>query len=123
MREPHPGRPTVVSFEIDYSYGFPVVDASPGVGGVDVLNAERLGIPRALGQRLAAWADLWEDVAMRYVRNESLGEHTRRDEEKLAKDGGTLLHDLRRELDDSVELLVDGVPFDDWREGRRRPGG
>jgi hypothetical protein len=36
-REVPVGPATVVSFEVDYGYGFPVVNRSPGIRGVDVL--------------------------------------------------------------------------------------
>lgn len=106
-----------------YGFGFPVVDASAEAQGVDVLDAERLGISPELGQRLAEWADRWEDLAMRHVRGEPPTEWAARGEEELARDEWTLLDELRRELAPGVELLVCGVPFDEWREWQRRPGG
>ncbi len=114
---------TVVSWEVDYWFGFPVVGASADAGGVDVLDADRLGISRELGQRLAEWADRWEDLAMRDVRGEPPTEWAARAEQGLARDEWTLLDELRRELAPGVELLVWGVPFDEWRERQRRPGG
>jgi hypothetical protein len=59
--------PTVVSWEVDHSCGFPVVDVSPGVSGVDVLEAERPGMSAEPQLRPAAWADQWETLAMRDV--------------------------------------------------------
>jgi hypothetical protein len=97
---------TLVSWEVDYWYGFPVVDASAEARGVDVLDAERLGIPPDLGQRLAEWADRWEDLAMRHVNGEPPTEWTARAEHQLARDEWTLLDELRRELAPGVQLLV-----------------
>ena len=123
---PPPGRPTAVSWDIDYSYDFPVVDASRpsgwGVGPVDVLDAERLGIPGELGERLIGWARRWEDLAMRHVRDDAPAEWRTRAEQELERDQWALLDDLRRELDDDVELLVQGIPLDEWRQRQRRPG-
>lgn len=114
---------TQVSWEMDHWYGFPVVDASAEARGVDVLDAERLGIPPELGQRLADWADRWEDLAMRHVNGVPPTEWAARAEQELARDEWTLLDELRQELAPVVELLVWGVPFDEWRERQRRPGG
>ena len=113
---------TLVSWEVDYSFGFPVVDASAEARGVDVLDAERLGVPAELGQRLAEWADRWEDLAMRHVNGEPPTEWAAAAEQELARDEWRLLDELRRELAPGVELLVWGVPFDEWRERQRRPG-
>jgi hypothetical protein len=44
-----------------------VVDVSPGVSGLDVLEAERPGMSAEPQLRPAAWADQWETLAMRDV--------------------------------------------------------
>jgi hypothetical protein len=113
---------TVVSWETDYGFGFPLVDASAEARGRTRLDTERLGIPPDLGRRLAEWADRWEDLAMRHVHGESPTEWAAQAEQELARDEWTLLDELRRELPPEVELLVWGVPFDEWREQQRSPG-
>ena len=112
----------MVSWEVDYWYGFPLVNLSPGVRAVDVLDAERVGIAPELGARLSDWADRWEDLAMRHVRHEPPADWRTKAEEELLRDQWALLDDLRRELDEEVELLVDGMPLDEWRQRQRRPG-
>lgn len=119
----HADPPTVVSWEVDYWYGFPLVNASPGAPGVDVLDAGRLGIPEELGERLADWADRWEDLAMRDVRGEPPADWAAEAEARLARDQWALLDEVRLELEGRVGLLVDGLAFDEWRERQRRPGG
>jgi hypothetical protein len=120
--ERYVGPPTVVNWEVDYSYGFPLVNRSPGVSGVDVLDAETLGLSPELGERLTAWAARWEDLAMRHVDEEPETDESRRDERQLSRDERTLVHEVHQELGDihraggeEVELLVGGVPFEEWR--------
>ena len=123
MPEDRSSPPTVVSWEVDHWYDFPLVNVSPGAQGVDALDAERLGIPAELGSRLAEWARRWEDLAMRDVRGDPPTEWAARAGEELVRDEWTLLDELRRELHEDVELLAWGVPLDEWRERQRRPGG
>jgi hypothetical protein len=118
-RDVYTGPPTVVSFEVDYSYGFPVVNRSPGILGGDVLSPEELGLSPELGSRLTAWADRWDHLAMRDVNGEPETPDSERQWADLARDKFSLLYELRRELDRDVDLLVDGVPLDEWRRGRR----
>jgi hypothetical protein len=119
---------TVVSWEMDYGFRLPLVDASPGAGVVPlgkrpVPIVERLGIPPDLGQRMAEWAHRWEDLAMRQVWGEPPTEWAAHADRDLARDERALIDDLRRTLAPDVELLVWGRPFTEWRERQRRPGG
>ena len=118
MPEPDVRPPTAVSFEMDFGYEFPVVDAAPG--GVSTQDAERLGLSPELGARLRDWAQRWETLAMRQVMREPSSDDSRRDDAQLVRDQWALADALRRELPDSVELLVSGVPFDEWRAEQQR---
>ncbi|PRY50687.1 hypothetical protein LY71_103251 [Geodermatophilus tzadiensis] len=124
-REPRAGDadpgepPTVVSGEIDHGYGFPLVDRSPGVLGVDVLDGERLGLSTGLSERLAGWAARWEVLAAREIDGEPVTPDVERRERALAADQQTLLYRVRDEIG-GAELLVDGVPLQEWRRHHRR---
>ena len=108
---------TAVFFQMEHGYGLPMVSTS---GECDSQDASRLGLSPDLVDRLAAWGDRWETLAMRRVRREPWSDSSRRDEAELALDQWVLADALRRELPDDVELFVDGVPFDEWRAEQRR---
>ena len=109
-----------MSWELDHGYGFPLVDRSPGVHLVDVLDAERLGLPAELGRRLAAHADRWEELAMRDVDGTPADELAPEWSE-LGLEASGLLREVHRRLQqDGVELVVDREPVDRWLQRDRR---
>ena len=123
-RPPLPERqvrpPTAVSFEMDHGFHFPLVSASRE-GDFD--DPAELGLSPELVDRLAAWAERWETLAMREVLREPSSDTIRRDEADLLREQWALADALERELPDEVDLLVFGVPLDEWRAVQQRRRG
>ena len=112
--EPPAAPPTVVSWEMDYGYDFPVVDASPGAARVGEVDATVLGLSQDLARRLTEWAHQWEVLAGRRLRSEVHRAQLAREEAALDQEQRQLVQELRRELDPGIELLVEGVPLIEW---------
>ena len=99
------GPPTVVALECDYGYSSPLLNRSPGVGGVSQLSPVELGLSDDLAQRLMSWLG-------RMPSWNSEGGDPEWDNEGLA-----LAQDLQRELGAEITVLHRDEPV---IERRRR---
>ncbi|OMQ16287.1 hypothetical protein A7K94_0203560 [Modestobacter sp. VKM Ac-2676] len=86
--------------------------------GVRFLGPVALGLSPGLAERLATWLARWERVSGYWINEWGKPDWLPAEESALRRDLLDLGHDVAHELGPDVEVLIEGIPLDEYRRGR-----